>query len=91
MCRSDPENVTTIDSAAYQELAAGGCGLLKRMKILAYVSMADTRSWPGIILEGLTAFVLAYQEVTDGALTTALMPTDIAAIVGGIFAHKMSI
>lgn len=31
--------------------------------------------------DGLTAFVLAYQEATGGALTTALAPSDITAMV----------
>ena len=35
----------------------------------------------GLTPDGLTAFVLAYQEVTGGALTTALTPDDITAMV----------
>ena len=35
----------------------------------------------GLSPDGLTAFVLAYQEVTGGALTTALTPNDITAMV----------
>ena len=35
----------------------------------------------GLTPDGLTAFVLAYQEVAGGALTTALTPDDITAMV----------
>ena len=35
----------------------------------------------GLTPDGLTAFVMAYQEVTGGALTTALTPDDITAMV----------
>ena len=35
----------------------------------------------GLTPDGITAFVLAYQEVTGGALTTALAPDDITAMV----------
>ena len=35
----------------------------------------------GLAPEGVTAFVMAYQEIEGGALTTALAPSDVAAIV----------
>ena len=35
----------------------------------------------GLTPEGITAFVLAYEEVTGGALTTSLTPDDITAMV----------
>ena len=31
--------------------------------------------------DGVTAFVMAYQEIEGGALTTTLKPSDVAAIV----------
>ena len=35
----------------------------------------------GLTPDGITAFVMAYQEITGGALTTALTPDDITAMV----------
>ena len=35
----------------------------------------------GLAPDGVTAFVMAYQEIEGGALTTTLKPSDVAAIV----------
>ena len=42
---------------------------------------ANSVDTSGLSPDGLTAFVLAYQEVTGGALTGALTPDDITAMV----------
>ena len=37
--------------------------------------------FPRYRLKGVTAFVMAYEEATGGALTTALTPDDVTAMV----------
>ena len=57
---------------------------LKPDEIVAYVNQylekkgVDTS---GLTPEAMTAFVLAYQEIEGGALTTALTPDDVTAMV----------
>ena len=69
---------SVILSAVRNSIQMGSCQDRRKGRVLSFQSGVDIS---GLAPDGVTAFVMAYQEIEGGALTTTLTPSDVAAIV----------